>query len=350
MGALLHEGFRAKLIQSNEGFNLYDLVEFRFFLDALNKPVAAEDDAGGLHGDSSPIISDYMWEHAKTRLRAVYAGSECLGDCLYLLDDFEHSNRKKYRSDLELMIRESNLDDFFCYRDDEIVVSTIHKSKSREFDNVFMSLSNFRCETDEARRRVYVGLTRARHRLHIHYNDDGFDGLKAPGVKRKSDTVMYPQPDELILQLSHKDIFLSFFININKKNAGIIRRLRSGSPLIVVPRVTRADADVNATGDDESNIDANANIDYSLYTEPASGEATTSTAPSTIGNPPSPSKKSGGVEIVRFSNAFKEAIRDFGRKGYVPVSAKVRFVVVWKNKDMREECCVVLPDVTFRRG
>ena len=52
-GLLMKNGMQAKLIQSNDGFNLYNLLEIRFFLSQLN---LSED----IH-----IISDDVWVNAK---------------------------------------------------------------------------------------------------------------------------------------------------------------------------------------------------------------------------------------------------------------------------------------------
>lgn len=82
-------------------------------------------------------------------------------------------------------------------------VSTIHKSKGREFDDVYMMLDNVCADNDEERRKIYVGLTRAKNRLHIHCSNNIFDDLDTQGAERITDDRQYPMPDEMILQLSH---------------------------------------------------------------------------------------------------------------------------------------------------
>ena len=52
-GMLVNNGMQAKLIQSNEGFNLYNLFEIRYFINELN-----------LDGDTYTIGGD-IWENAK---------------------------------------------------------------------------------------------------------------------------------------------------------------------------------------------------------------------------------------------------------------------------------------------
>jgi len=53
-----------------------------------------------------------------------------LESCLNLIKEFEAANPKyKYKSDLEIFIRESVLEDFIGENIETIFVSTIHKAK-----------------------------------------------------------------------------------------------------------------------------------------------------------------------------------------------------------------------------
>ena len=332
LSLLLKEGFKAKLIQSNEGFNLYSLAEFRFFMNAINYPARAAGAPRYAGVVKSPVISDDEWDSAVERLRKTYGQSECLVDCLNLLDGFARSERKKYRTDLEVFIRESKLDDFFKYDAGEIVVSTIHKSKGREFDDVFMLLDNVLCHTDECRRKIYVGMTRARNGLYIHYNDDCFDGYKIANVKTSADKKEYPQPCEVIIQLTHKDVYLGFYTGWDwRDKAEAIGKLRSGSPLA---------CKYGANGDFMLCDCGAANI-YST-----GGTADTYVPFDTADMPAA----SAGVEVVRFSASFKDKLWELRQKGYCPISAKVRYIVAWRDLDKGTESYIVLPDITFSKA
>jgi ATP-dependent DNA helicase RecQ len=101
-GLLLKHGMQAKLIQTNDGFSLYNLVEVRFFLSQLNL------------ADDVFIISDDVWANAKRKLVSKFHNSTKLEVCQNIIKDFEATNpKKKYKSDLEVFIRESKLEDFF---------------------------------------------------------------------------------------------------------------------------------------------------------------------------------------------------------------------------------------------
>ena len=130
-GLLIKNGFKAKLIQTNDGFNLYNLLEVRCFLDTLKST------------DDSPSISDKKWERSKSELFRRFDNSSKWEICKNIIRDFESTNtRIKYFSDLEVFIRESKLEDFQREDGETIFVSTIHKAKGKEFDNVFIMLEN----------------------------------------------------------------------------------------------------------------------------------------------------------------------------------------------------------------
>ena len=59
-GLLLRKGLRAKLIQSNDQFNLYDLQEIRYFVGQFHSEFYA------------PKISDEKWKYAKLELQNVW--------------------------------------------------------------------------------------------------------------------------------------------------------------------------------------------------------------------------------------------------------------------------------------
>lgn len=282
VGLLIKNKRRAKLIQSIDGFQLNNLIEIRYFLKEIDKHL------------SSPVISNETWNFAKYRLKMQYKSSECLDNCLRLISEFEAINKTKYRTDLEEFIRESKYEDFYTEENDTILVSTIHKAKGREFDCVYLLLNNVVLNTDEQRRKIYVGITRAKERLYVHYNTNIFSN--AP-FKVIEDINSYDEPDELTLQLTHRDVVLDFF----KDKTSIVNNMRSG--------------DVLQYCDGYLSVPANGKLQ----------------------------------KIVRFSNACLEKIRKLNDNGYTPISAKVRYEVLWKGKEDEEETAIVLPEIVFGR-
>ena len=122
--------------------------------------------------------------------------------------DFEVTHKFYYRSDLHEYIFESNIEDFIAADDKSVFVSTIHKAKGREFDNVYL-LSPVPDERDvESMRAYYVGLTRAKQNLYLVTN---------PPVEYSS----------ISIPLDMHDVWLDFF----KNRKDTILRLRSGDSL-----------------------------------------------------------------------------------------------------------------------
>lgn len=285
MGLLLQNGVRAKLIQSLDGFRLYNLAEIRFFLKKIDLSL------------QSPVISDALWNAAKKQLFTAFSGSTCLEICNNLIHDFETTNPTKYRTDLEEFIRESNYEDF--YRDDceSVFVSTIHRSKGREFDNVYMMLSGNTASTDEERRKLYVGITRAKNVLYIHSDTALFSPYKLPGIEHAEDTIQHEEPKLLVLQLTYRDVVLDFF----KDKKEILLKLRSGMKLSM--------------------------DNYYLLAE-LNGRT---------------------VKIAKLSKACRERIERLQSNGYTPYSAEIRFIVAWRKEDTDEEIPVILPDIQLKK-
>ena len=285
LGLLTRRGVRAKLIQSTDGFRLYDLAEIRSFLKTIDE-----------QRGPAPAISDTVWNDAKNRLQTAYRDSTCLENCLNLIADFEQVNSYgKYRSDLEEFIRSSQYEDFYSDDRETIVVSTIHKAKGREFDSVYLLLDHVPLQSDADRRKLYVGLTRAKDNLYIHCNTDIFDSYQIPFLKKQTDAVLYPAPLEITLQLTHKDVVLDFF----KDKKAQILRLRSGNPL---------------------------ELDQGYLTAQLDGRR---------------------FRAAKLSKACSAKLSELQSKGYSPVSANARFVVAWKGKEDDSETAVLLANLHF---
>ena len=286
MLALLHShGIKAKLVQSMDGLRFWNLAEVRYFLKKIDQ---------SLKETKSPIIPDDIWETAKHQTYQKYASSLALQYLHRSLQIFEKTNRAKYYSDLKEFVFESSVEDFCDITESDIVVSTIHKAKGHEFDHVLMLITHPEHPTDEILRRYYVGMTRAKQTLTIHTNGNLFDTLHT--AQHLYDTQAYDEPNEIVLQLSHKDVNLGF----SKPHKDTILSLRSGMPLTY--------------------------HDHCLCL-------------------PSTSK-----DIAQFSIKMNEKIGKWELKGYKITTAKIRFIVAWKSKDApkdEKESAIVLADLVM---
>ncbi len=282
-GLLLQEGLPAKLIQTNEGFHLYDLVELRFFLEQLSMEPATS------------MISDDVWNMAKRALVKRYGKSEMLNICKRIILDFEAIyQQRKYITDFEVFIKESRLEDFYSESRETIFVSTIHKAKGKEFDNVFLLLENFEIDTAEQRRQLYVAMTRAKNNLIIHLNRRYLNHIKTEGLTRLEDRGQYELPGKLAMQLSHRDVWLDYFIG----RQYLVGSLQSG--------------------------------DILQYKD---GEWLTDR----------------GQSVLRYSKRFTELLERVRKNGYQPQFAKVNFIVFWRKEAEEQEIRIVLPELHFER-
>jgi len=282
-GLLLKNGMQAKLIQSNDGFSLQNLLEVRFLLNEINR------------GEDIKVINDEVWADAKTVLRKKFQQSTKLEICNNLIRQFEDSNSKrKYKSDLEVFVRESKLEDFYNENGETIFVSTIHKAKGKEFDNIFIMLENYDVSTDQAKRLLYVAMTRAKNNLTIHLNGDYLDSIAVENLELVEDREEHMPPGEIVMQLSYKDIWLDYFIN----RQHLVSQLTSGDALII-------NADECRT---------------------ANGQA-----------------------ILKFSKQFLNTIEAQKQNGYHLKRAKVNFIIYWKKEDTEREVKIILPELYFER-
>ena len=288
MLALLHShGIKAKLVQSMDGLRFWNLAEVRYFLKKIDQ---------GIKATKSPIIPDDIWEAAKQLTFQKYATSQALPYLRRSLQIFEQTNRAKYYSDLKEFVFESSVEDFCDISKSDIVVSTIHKAKGHEFDHVLMLITHPEHPTDDILRRYYVGITRAKRTLTIHTNGNLFDSLKS--AQHLYDAQAYDEPNEIVLQLSHKDVNLGF----SKPHKDAILCLRSGMPLTY--------------------------HDHYLC------------LPST------------GRDIAQVSIKIKENLGKWELKGYKVTAARIRFIVAWKSKDAprdEKESAIVLADLVMER-
>ncbi len=287
VGLLTKNNCKAKLMQSVDGFNLKNLVEIRCFMNEATRDI------------QSPVISDTQWDNAKVRLKQKYKDSSCLSNCLKLIAEFESVNKIKYRTDLEEYIGESNFEDFYGEEDDCVFVSTIHKSKGREFDCVHILINNKFTQSEENKRKFYVAMTRAKSELYVHYSNDLFRGIAIPSyVERVLDKNTYSEPKEIGMQLTHKDVVLNYF----KDKSHLLFALRSGDKLTIE------------------------NEYLSVF----------------INNK--------NIRVAKLSKeCMDRKILPVIEQGYRYQNAFIRCIVLWKGKDGANEIPILLPECHFVR-
>ena len=284
-GLLLKKNMPAKLIQTNDGFSLFNLFEIRSFIEDLKLD------------ESTPTISNEAWNNAKRKFAKKHSKSTNYNLCKNLLVDFQVTNPKiKYSSDFEVFIKESRLEDFDSQYGETIIVSTIHKAKGKEFDNVFLMLDDFNANSDDSKRQLYVAMTRAKQNLIVHYNGNYLKNIKVEELHNVEDSLAHPSPEHLVYHLTHKDINLGYFSFIQRR----LNSLNSGDSL-----------GINEIGLVNS------------YSE----------------------------QIVKFSKSFQDVRESLENQGYQLIESKIRFILIWEYNDEEsgenKEIKIVLPELYF---
>lgn len=282
-------GVPVSLIQAQKGASLVNLAETR----ALIKYLTAQ-----MHGERRAAVR--LFEEAEHWLKASYGASVWTENVLRLVHAFTQVHRPDglfYLADFEEFVRESRLEDTFERGANSIVVSTIHKAKGREFDHVYVLFRSRSFEDDDARRRLYVAMTRAKTDLTIHYRGALLTQIAPEIAQPAVDETLYAQPDELMLSLTHEDVWLNYFAD--KKR--LVLSLRAGTALTPIEEglTIRTASDV--------------------------------------------------VRLVVYSKAFQARLAQLRKNGYVVAKAEIGFIVAWREKPETPELAVVLPILHLKR-
>jgi ATP-dependent DNA helicase RecQ len=182
------------------------------------------------------------------------------------------------------------MEDFITANAETIYVSTIHKAKGKEFDNLFILLNRFNADTDENKRQLYVAITRAKNNLHIHYNNKYLQSLSAEQLTYRNNNNHYPEPEHLTLLLGHRDVQLGYFEYVQQRMQGLF----SGSQLTITN-------------------EGLANAANQL--------------------------------LVKYSTKCKQTLETYFEKGYRVKSASVNCMVYWYSEATTKESKIVLPEL-----
>ena len=189
-GLFTEAGINSQLIQSKSSFKLNELEQFRVFL-------------GYFEEDALDISKDEWNDYVKS-FKEELSEDPLLPQILKLLDDFNSLYpNKKYMNDLVEFMKESKMVDLYGAHSDIVTISTIHKSKGREFDTVFILQQDKEYNQADIR-ALYVGLTRAEKNIIIHTNSNLYDNI----YETIDDENIYSEPNYLMIQMDLRDVNL----------------------------------------------------------------------------------------------------------------------------------------------
>ncbi|MCV2232059.1 RecQ family ATP-dependent DNA helicase [Paracholeplasma manati] len=277
LGILNLKGISANLIQNNERLKVFSLYEIRVFMSFFSNDI------------HEGMVSNDTWKNAVIRFDDIFKDTSNYKMCIRIMRAFRNEYKTAfYYSDLESFIFETNLSDYV--EDAPVMVSTFHKTKGKEFDNVYILDDNLWLN-DEQKRAMYVGLTRAKNNLIIHTVSNIFNYFKAENLVASINEVVYNKPERLIYQINHEDVALGYF----KLVQNAIKKLKSGDTLTIIDDVMVKDE----------------------------------------------------RKILKLSKKYSDRVRELLDSGYSLTKAIVKFMVYWWDKEEEKDYLIVLPELTF---
>jgi ATP-dependent DNA helicase RecQ len=276
----------AKLVMTNAGFELKNIIEVKTFSYYIFKE----------NQEQIGLITDEFWSNSKGKIIELYKNSANLPLALLIIETFEQTNPKKFQSEFRNYLNELRIEDLYHPDKNYILVSTMHKAKGKEFENVFLLLENFKISTTEKQRVLYVAMTRAKTNLFIHTNQTYLNNIKAANLIKKTNNTAYESPTILFKQTSLDNIYLG---NYKKYyNPDRIKKLFAGDPLFV---------------DDWKILDKNK------------------------------------VPLLSFSKKFSADMNKIFELGYKIKEISIGFIVIWYDSETSEEYRITLPKIIFEK-
>jgi ATP-dependent DNA helicase RecQ len=191
---LLSSGINVKYIASKDGFSLGNLIELQDFL----------------HHWKSTTLTD-----AKNYFDSAYKNSKNYRLAEKVIDKFllqyeeqMQINPDHFTSLFDEYLKEVEFEEFE-YTKANVLVSTMHKAKGKEFESVYLGLEQDFINNEYDKRLLYVAMTRAKKNLHIHTKNNIFYNLLPYCTNSYEYTYDDQEPDRIVFIMGLGDIALS---------------------------------------------------------------------------------------------------------------------------------------------
>ena len=291
---LKNRGLKVRLLAGLDGFRLNCLWEMRDF-DMY------------LHDNTNKVglIYQDVWADARSWFNEKFGDSIHNQSCNEVFNLFEKSGTTYELAEWRDFICQIKMEDAVNPESEIIIVTTMHKSKGKEFDNVYIMMEDYETLSADELRLLYVATSRAKERLHIHVNSPFFRECELDEVKYKVHELPTSPPDSFELILGLKDI------NLNsaryKRAKSIIANLKTGDKLVK--------GGMSFNGKDAPCL-----------------------------------AKQGIGSMLLFSRKFNDTeYRKYLGSGYDFDEAVVEYVVYWYDSKKEENVRIILPKLFFRK-
>jgi ATP-dependent DNA helicase RecQ len=287
------QGVSARYVGGSGDFSLNKLREIRLFSSMMKK-----------RHPQIGTIPNKIWVEVREAYLDKLKTNPLLNDCRDILNRFEEIYKSRFdMEEWRSFTKEIKVADVIDPDDATIFVSTMHKSKGKEFDNVFIFLDNYELKKDEDMRLLYVACTRAKSTLSIHVNNSVLHSCRTGLMQYHINSTNYPAPTSLEYLLNLKEIYLGS----QEDKIEVMKRIGTGE--FLQPDITPFPSN-DAPGlafDDAQNV--------TIY-----------------------SKKFQNGKLHRFE-----------QEGFSITKGQVQYIVTWYDRKKEKEFEVAIPKITLTK-
>jgi len=191
---LLANNIKAKYITSKDGFSLGNLIELQDFLVFWK------------NSDLDKALDEFERLYSKSKNYRLATSV-----INRFIDEYEESikhSQKHFMTVFEEYLKEITFEEFEISRAD-VIVSTMHKAKGKEFDSVYLCIKENFITDEYDKRLMYVAITRAKNKLFIHIKNNLLDFLTSYCDSVTTYDKNDKEPDRLVFLMALGDIALS---------------------------------------------------------------------------------------------------------------------------------------------
>lgn len=215
---LIEHNIKSKYIASTDGFSLGNLIELVDFLYYWKNSTNFNDAREQFHKQYKQSKNYNLANVVISKFEEEY-------------DDKIINSQKHFITIFEQYLREITFDEFE-YTKSKVTVSTMHKAKGKEWNDVYICVKDNVIKNDYDKRLLYVAISRAKNNLYIHTKDNIFNFLSDYCSENYFYGNIDIEPSRIVFMMTLKDIALSdkissVGIHNTKPNSGEVAYIKN---------------------------------------------------------------------------------------------------------------------------